>query len=703
MLLALALLAPLVAPQGHRYVHPAPSFELTLPNAEWKPSDQGAGTTLALVFSPVKDLSRRCSVLRFTGDFLPRGIETREEQIRKAAGALYERVTIEPGEIAGRAATRWEYTIAGGTAIEWGFQEEDGSWVLFQIAGTVVDWDDPVRRAELESIPETFVWTGGAAEPVSDPRPTPAALRELRKPAGAAARAFEVARHRIEVAIEPEQHTLEAVDRLTITAGAEPVAEFTLYTSVVEVAEVTATRPMKWKGAKLPQADALIVTLDPPLAARESCELSVRTQSADFFLSTDQQLVAEIGVLGQVRPRSSWSTHIVWYPIDETNDAAVEIAFDVPAPLVAVTGGKLAESSTRDGRARFRYVEEVRVPRILPFGFAVGEYTSDKITRASGLTLHAYGFKGEETLVDQRIATLTECADAFESALGPLPWSDVRFVHVTPERKETGVSLPGLILVSDFYFPDLSEVDASSGNLSDPGVLGLLVVADELSHQWNSYASDFSNELAEGISTYTNALFLEVREGPVAYHNTIRYCASAWLGGASTERDRAVADPAVYQDPRYRATVFCRTPVVLDALRRRLGDERFFDGFRRAFALKDAELDGFERFERGFEAAAGEELGPYFDQWFYRGDFPELEATLTNEGGKPIVRVRQTQTGAPFTLDVELVLELENGQRHIEPVRLDAADHTFPLTLPSTPKKLALGPEGRLPARVKVR
>ena len=192
----------------------------------------------------------------------------------------------------------------------------------------------------------------------------------------------------------------------------------------------------------------------------------------------------------------------------------------------------------------------------------------------------------------------------------------VHFVHVKPERKETGVSLPGLILVSDFYFPDLADVDASAGNLSDPRVLGLLVVADELSHQWNFYAASFPNELAEGISTYTNALFLEVREGAGAYQGTIRYCADGWMGGAGQGTEFAIADARIYSSPRYRAVVFCKTPVVLDALRRRLGDERFFDGFRRAFALRDANADGFERLERGFEAATGEELRPFFDQWF---------------------------------------------------------------------------------------
>ena len=149
--------------------------------------------------------------------------------------------------------------------------------------------------------------------------------------------------------------------------------------------------------------------------------------------------------------------------------------------------------------------------------------------------------------------------------------------------------------------------------------------------------------------------------------------------------------------------MFCKTPVVLDALRRRLGDERFFDGFRRAFALRDANADGFERLERGFEAATGEELRPFFDQWFFRAGFPALEATLQATGSEAVVTIRQVQEEEPYALDLEVELELADGSRRVEPVQLSDRELVRTWTLPSPAVKLALGPDGRLPARVIVR
>ena len=253
-----------------------------------------------------------------------------------------------------------------------------------------------------------------------------------------------------------------------------------------------------------------------------------------------------------------------------------------------------------------------------------------------------------------------------------------------------------MILVSDLYFPDLEGVDGSSGNLSDPGVLGLLVVADELSHQWNFYASSFPNELAEGISTYTNALFLEERHGIETYRRAIRFCRDAWIDSADEDTEYAIANPAVYTSGRYRPVVFCKTPVVLDALRRRLGDEVFFAGLRAAFALRDPAVDGFDRLEQGFEQAAEVELRPFFDQWFFRAGFPELE--VSHDGSS--VTVRQVQEEAPYDLDLEVHVDLADGSTEVLPVRLTGREQSVDLQPRSAPTAVRLGPVGRLPARV---
>lgn len=531
----------------------------------------------------------------------------------------------------------------------------------------------------------------------------PGAVRANRPATTPPAAAIEVARHQIDARIDPDEHRLSVEDTITLIARQEGAQEIHLYTTLVTVNAVESALPLTWETRALPAANQLTISFKDALPVGEPREVIVRTSSTEFFEGTDQQLVAEIGVVGQIRPRSSWSSHVVWYPIDQRNDAAMDITLDVPDAMTGVTGGTPSGCTRSDGRARYRYVEDFRTPRILPFGFAVADYVTAEVVSEGGVHFHVFGYRGEEALIQQRVEVLAECARAFERALGPLPWSHVHFVHVTPESKETGVSLPGMILVSDAYFPDLDGVDGSSGDLSDPSVLGLLVVADELSHQWNIYASGFPNELGEGISTYTNALFLEIRHGKDAYDRTLRYCRDAWVKSAGKATEYAIANMAVYTNARYRPVVFCKTPVVFDALRRHLGDAVFFDGLRRSFAIRDTATDGFARLEQGFSDAAEQDLRPFFDQWFFRAGFPTVEVSHRDEDGAVVVMLRQVQDEAPYTLDVEVALSFADGTTDTHEVVLREREETLRVTVDRKVTAVTLGPQGLLPARVVVR
>ncbi len=685
----------------HPYHHEEPEFQLELPTERWEAKNTGGGNVLAMVFTPVADMSTRCSVLRFPVSFLPEGLKTRESQIVQAAGTAYQLVEFRDETIDERDAVRWEYTVAGATSVEWAFEEED-AWVIFQLAAPAAVWADQEQRQDLEAIRDSFVWVGGEISLAMVDR-TPAEEIRAQRAATAAAssdRAFEVTQHVIEATLEPTTHSLELDDTLTILSRRDDLREIRLYTSTVKVDEVTADVSVSWRMESLPQADVLIINLDDPLAAGESLTFDVHLFCEDFLQTVDQHLVQEISVVGQIRPRSSFSSHVLWYPIDDGNDAAVDITFDVPRPYTALTGGTLISQEDDGDRRRFHYREDLRIPRQIPFGFAVADYRSGKATSEAGLELSVWGFPEEGKRIVQRQQVLLECAAAFERALGPLPWSPVRFVHVAPVEKETGISLPGMIVVSDQYFPDLEGLDASSGNLNDPAVLGLLVVADELSHQWNFYASAFPNELAEGISTYTNALFLEEREGFETYARTVGFCRDAWIGGAGQEMEFAIANPMVYSNTRYRSVVFCKTPVVLDALRRRLGDETFFAGFRRAFDLPARDVDGFERMQQGFSEIAKTDLRWFFDQWFFTAGFPTVEYEHTFSGGSLELVVRQTQEESTYRLATTVEVLCTDGSSHEFAVEITDREHNFSWELPTPPETVTLGPEHRLPARL---
>lgn len=653
---------------------------LTLPSAAWKQSDHGQGRAQVLVFSPQADISTRCSVLFLPVALIPDGLLTREEVLRQVAGEKYKRVSYGPAELAGRAVDLLVYTVDGHTTREHGLRRGD-FYFIFQLAAPDEVWNDPAARAQLDGIRASLRLRAPRSAPAPEAaRTTPSQIRSKRRAARLTTEEpFEILRHQVAVDLDPEAQSLRARDRLRIRSNLAGLSEIGLTYTHVNVEHVESSVPLSWNTRGAPNDEplaprTLTVEFAKPLSAGEELSIAVETASDDYFVSIDQQLVQEIAVVGQVRADSCFSSHIAYYPVDEVNDAAVELALTVPVGYTAVTGGDPLPPVTAQGRTTFGYRTDLRSPRALPFGFAAGKYIARTGQSRGGLNLTVYGKAGEAELIQQRVDVAVEAASIFERMMGPLPWSHVRFAHVTPERKETGVSLPGLILLSDGFFGDLSNVDLSSGNLNRSDVLDLLVVVDELSHQWNFYSVSLPNELAEGISSFTNALFVERRHGRSAYRKTIDFYHDAYLAALELDRDVAIADPAIYQTQAYRGIAFCKVPAVIDMLRSELGDELFFRSWRRVFEQLRGQRADFDEIALLFSEVAGRDLSWFFDQWFFRAGCPRIQVDHQQTGDDLTVTLRQTHDGEPYRLRVELLVRGAGDQTQRRTVDLHTTE-----------------------------
>ncbi len=671
---------------------------IALPNKKWQLFDRSQGMAKVLVFSPSKDMRTRCAVLCLPAAILPEGLLSRESQIKAASGDGYNRVAYETDTLGGKKAQRLEYATTGTTNLEYGLRRGD-FYLVFQLSAPDAEWKDAKTKVVLEKIRQSFSFTGEARleTPEAD-LSTPDEVRARRKAASKKGQPdFEISHHDLHVEINPPGHSLKTCDHLTVRAIKEGLSEIKLRHSVVRIDGVEPQAEVDWKTKRGSDGGAVLsIRLDTPMKAGQERVLTVRTSSDDFQQSTDQSLVQEIGMLGQVRERSSWSSHICYYPIDRVNDAAMDIVLTVPSAYTAVTGGRLVKTGTRKGKSSFHYRSEVRRPRLLPFGFAVARYIMVKGKSDLGLPLTFYGYPGEERLIRQRLKLAIQCAGLFEKMMGPLPFEGVRFAHVTPEEKETGVSLPGLILISDGFFDDIQNVDLSNGRPEGKGALSLLVVADELSHQWNFYSVPLPNELAEGVSTFTNSLLIEQRHGKEAYRKMMRYCADAYLSSTALGPDRAVADPGVYRTPAYRGIAFCKVPVVLDMLRSEVGDETFFSAWRKAFQEFDKDEDGYTILERAFSRASGKDLSWFFEQWFFQAGCPEIAVQFSQREDSLTLSLRQKQKQKPYRLTGALSMRGSQGETLRRTVTVTDREAKWTLDVPFGVQEVLFDPNDRV-------
>ncbi|MCU0916534.1 MAG: hypothetical protein MUC88_18505, partial [Planctomycetes bacterium] len=169
----------------------------------------------------------------------------------------------------------------------------------------------------------------------------------------------------------------------------------------------------------------------------------------------------------------------------------------------------------------------------------------------------------------------------------------------------------------------------------------------------NAYHVKFPNYLAEGISEYTDNLFLERFADPArmatmvatyreAYTNmvtliarlkpfkdqgqTVAQAAQA-LGlplatvepfwPYATWNELAITDPRVFP-----TLYFLKGALAIHALRTKIGDEHFFPGFRQLFAVSTAEPVTLDYYRECFESASGGSLKDFFDLWYYGVGLP---------------------------------------------------------------------------------
>ena len=297
-----------------------------------------------------------------------------------------------------------------------------------------------------------------------------------------------------------------------------------------------------------------------------------------------------------------------WIPSNDhpSDKALFSITATVPAPLEAVSNGKLLSRTDDGATSTFRWAGEEPMATYL-MTLAVGDYDLvDQPTTAGAAVLNAYP-PLNRGLGEGAFARFPDMVQFFSERFGPYPFTAAGNVIVP--------GLPPLAL--ECQTRSVFGLDALSGDSSDDEV-----VSHELTHQWFgdavSPASWRDIWLNEGFATYGQWLWLEHTGGP-----TVGGSADA----AHDETDRALdvppADPGV--DELFGASVYSRGGMFLVELQQRMGDEKFFTLLR---TWVDQHRYGTATTAQ-FLALAAEINGAPIDDlaqpWLYATELPPLD------------------------------------------------------------------------------
>jgi len=157
------------------------------------------------------------------------------------------------------------------------------------------------------------------------------------------------------------------------------------------------------------------------------------------------------------------------------------------------------------------------------------------------------------------------------------------------------------------------------------------IFSHEFSHQWFGWqlpCTDFADFwLNEGFATFMVAAVKEQRWGPAAYDREVGLWRERSARAHTTGHDAPVAlsgpnstlrRPPHDSELQARGITYARGALVLDKLRRELGDAVFWAGIRGYLQNPKLSLGArSEDLRVSLEAASGRDLRPFFQRWVY--------------------------------------------------------------------------------------
>jgi hypothetical protein len=440
-----------------------------------------------------------------------------------------------------------------------------------------------------------------------------------------------------------------------------------------------------------------------------------------------------------------------WYPRYGIDFARYDITFTYPARLQLVFPGDIKEDKTEGQERRTRRVTPAPV-RIA--GFNLGEYESAKATRG-GLTVEVYANRTVEAALaprrevvvlpppslpaqprrgppnarpemvalppppvpdpTERLATLaTEIAGGYEyfaSHFGP---PTLPTLMVSPIPGTFGQGYPGLVYLSTMSYLDPKDRPANARDSGQQTFFSEILHAHETAHQWwgnvVAPASMQDEWLLEALANYSALLYLEKRKGGKAaaavldaYREQLlkkdeqgRLFDSAGAILLGQRLQNSVSSGA------WRTIVYGKGTWIVHMLRRRLGDEKFWQllgEVARKYRYKPITIAEFQQMAASYLPPRSEDpkLERFFEHWVEGTGIPEVTMTTSVKGKAPRVQLTATVTAREIdersAVSVPLQVQLTRGKAETHWLLVGGDPTTLKLDLAAPPVKVALDPD----------
>ncbi len=372
-----------------------------------------------------------------------------------------------------------------------------------------------------------------------------------------------------------------------------------------------------------------------------------------------------------------------WLPcVDHPSDkAAVDFIVTAPDHYQVVGNGIQVEETNLPSHLKLTHWKETAELPMKVMAIGVADFAVNYAGNADSIPVYSWVYPEDRDKGFFDYALAKDILPFFMKNVGPYAFR--KLANVQSKTQFGGMENASAI----FYFENSIKGDRKLESL----------LTHEIAHQWFGNSATETNWqhiwLSEGFATYMTHLYLENKYGVDSMITRLQQDRDEIIG-FSKYRHTPVVDTTVTKDFMQLLNVnsYQKGGWVLHMLRRKLGDELFWQGIKKYYATYAGKNASTDDFRKVMETTSGKDLQVFFKQWLYTPGLPLLDVKWKYNEIRRTVTITAEQTQTPL-FDISLQVALESGTEIILQ-NMNIKDKTNQLELPCAkkPTKLMLDP-----------
>ena len=380
-----------------------------------------------------------------------------------------------------------------------------------------------------------------------------------------------------------------------------------------------------------------------------------------------------------------------WLPtVDHVGEKATsEFLVTAPAHYQVVSNGLVLEETDLGNGNRLTHWKQ-SVP-ISPWLFVLGvaRFAVQQVDDFQGKQIQTWVYAQDRDAGFYDFAVPTkQVLEFYDEYVGPFAYE--KLANITSPATGGGMEAASAIMYSD---------NSVTGERTDRW---RNVVIHEIAHQWFGNAvteADWDDVwLSEGFATYFTLLYREHAYGRDDFVSGLQQAADRiWPMYVDAPEYRIVHDDLADMALVTSGITYQKGAWVLHMLRKRMGDEAFWEGIRTYYARYMNGTTSTDQFMEVMEEASGQDHQVFFDQWLRQGGNPSLQGWWVYDETAQAVRVElnQVQDVGSFVMPLEIGVDMDGDQIAdvMETVEITGDLQRFVISVPGEPVNVRLDPD----------